>query len=140
MLDEATVNTNILTIISAGSSAANGTYVFNPAASVWTNAATTAVATNYSVNGLAIVFGTTNLYKSSNARSLLETSGSWGVGSGYTGTSPYPTNYFQRLVDYSKNNVMPTNLPAKSLTGLATNLVVPISAHVTNGLVTWTSP
>ena len=30
--------------------------------------------------------------------------------------------------------------PGKALTGLATNTVVPISAHVTNGVVTWTSP
>ena len=33
-----------------------------------------------------------------------------------------------------------SNLPAATLTGLATNTPVPISAHITNGVVTWTSP
>ena len=33
-----------------------------------------------------------------------------------------------------------SNLPAATLTGLATNTVIPISAHITNHVVYWTSP
>jgi len=135
----ASVSTNQITVYGAGTASANGTYVFNAAAGVWSNATTAATVTN---NGTFLIIATnaTKLYKSANALSLLTFSGAWQNGSGYSGSAPLPYDAFVRVTDYSLNNVAPTNIPGKSLTGLATNLVVPISAHVTNGLVTWTSP
>ena len=135
----ASVSTNQITVYGAGSTSANGTYLFNAAAGVWTNAATAATITN-SGTYLIIATNSTKLYKSANALALLTVSGAWQNGSGYNGSAPLPSDAFVRVTDYSLNNVAPTNIPGKSLTGLATNMVVPISAHVTNGLVTWTSP
>ncbi len=135
----AAVSTNQITVYGAGTASANGTYTFNAAAGVWTNAATADTITNSGAY-LIIATGATKLYKSSNALAYPAGSGAWFNGSGYSGSSPMPYNAFLRVTDYSLNNVAPTNIPGKALTGLATNTVVPISAHVTNGVVTWTSP
>lgn len=94
-----------------------------------------------------IKLGGTNLYWSVNVQALFGTvncpTWSTNVHSSvhYYGTGTLPGSAWPQVIDYSQNYCVPTNQPSTSLTATGTNGVqVPISAHITNGVVYWTAP
>ena len=108
------INTNVVTVAGAGTSVANGVYFFYPSMGVWSNLVTTAIMTNSGAY-LIVQLGGTKYYRSSNALLLPQISALWQAGGGYSGSTPMPFAYFQRIVDYSINNVLPTNIPVSSI-------------------------
>jgi hypothetical protein len=125
-------NTNVLSVISAGTSAANGTYVWDPTGLVFTNTHTGSYVTNNSGDYVIRSSAHSSLYSSSTLITNNYTLGSGG--------SPSPTVTYGQRLDLSGMEfygaIHSTNLDARIAAGIgnaASLNGLPGSAYVTNG-------
>ena len=141
-------NTNYVTLAGAGTAIANGVYTWNGTA--YSNAVTSCWITNAGSSAAYLLHAGTNLYRSVQFFGQMQPPQSASFsplwlnstfsGKQFYGSSPGPVSYPIVTLDFGQNNCLVTNLQYNSMTALATNTPVPISAHITNGVVTWTSP
>jgi len=141
-------NTNYVTLAGAGTAIANGVYTWNGTA--YSNAVTSCWITNAGSSAAYLLHAGTNLYHSVQFFAQMQPPQSASFsplwlnstfsGKQFYGTSPGPVSYPIVTLDFGQNNCLVTNLQYNSMTALATNTPVPISAHLVGTNVFWTSP
>ena len=141
-------NTNYVTLAGAGTAIANGVYTWNGTA--YSNVVTSCWITNAGSSAAYLLHAGTNLYHSIQFFSQMQPPMSasfspiWLTstfsGKQFFGAAPGPVSYPLVTLDFNLNNCLATNLQYNSMTALATNTPVPISAHLVGTNVIWTSP